>query len=87
MTSFIKKVRRNSRFLKEVQAVGNIMQEGGGYMKDPKIGSYLKINGRWVSQEEIEPETVLDKTEQTLKRAAAAAGFEIKKVSGKTAIE
>lgn len=47
-------------------------------MNKPKIVSQIKINGEWVNQEDIPEEVVRKIVEETIKRAAANIGYEVK---------
>lgn len=48
-------------------------------MNKPKIVSQIKINGKWVNQEDI-PEEVVEKiVEEAIKRAAVSIGYEAKR--------
>ena len=51
-------------------------------MKNPTIISKLKINGKWVCQEEVPPEAVRKMVEEVMLRAGRNIGFDVIPVSG-----
>lgn len=51
-------------------------------LKNPTIISKLKINGKWILQEEVPPETVHKMVEEVMIRAGRNIGFDVIPVSG-----
>lgn len=51
-------------------------------LKNPTIISKLKINGKWVCQEEFPPEAVRKMVEEVMLRAGRNIGFDVIPVSG-----
>lgn len=49
-------------------------------MKDPRIVSMIKINGEWINQDDVPPDILNEAVEQAISRAAAAIGFETKRI-------
>lgn len=43
----------------------------------PKIISMVKINGEWVTQEDVDPEVFAGIVETVIRRAAANIGFDV----------
>lgn len=50
-------------------------------MNRPKIVSMIKINDEWVNQDDVPPDILNEAVEQAISRAAAAIGFEVKRIS------
>lgn len=46
-------------------------------MKKPKIVSLIKIDGEWVNQDDLPPETVNKIVEATIRQAAKNIGFDV----------
>ncbi len=51
-------------------------------LKNPTIISKLKVNDKWVLQEEVPPETVHKMVEEVMIRAGRNIGFDVIPVSG-----
>ena len=50
-------------------------------MKKPRIISMIKVNGEWVDQNSLSPETTRRIIDETIIRAALHAGFDAARVS------
>ncbi|MDO4305139.1 MAG: hypothetical protein Q4D94_14635 [Bacillota bacterium] len=48
-------------------------------MQEPRIVSMIRINGEWVNQDDIHPETVSSIVEKVLKYAGAQIGFDVER--------
>lgn len=50
-------------------------------MKNPKIVSMIKVNGEWINQDDVPPDILNKAVEQAISRAAAAIGFDARRIS------